>query len=106
MELFNALRGKKPSFPFSDADLGISVWQGMQHLIQLAACFEIVQSPHEQQTPLLLLLLLLLLTLMYPLMMKGDSIDKVRIEAKTKDIIPMYMHRWNTYNWACMGSIQ
>ena len=24
--------------------------------------------------------------------MKGDSIDRVRIDAKTKDIMPIYMH--------------
>ena len=32
--------------------------------------------------------------------MKGDSIDKVRIEAKTKDIVPVYMQGWDTYKWA------
>ena len=36
---------------------------------------------------------------------KGDSIDKVRIEAKKKDIIPIYMHGWNTYKWAWWNTI-
>ena len=32
--------------------------------------------------------------------MDGDDVDKVRIEAKTKDIIPIYIRGWDTYKWA------
>ena len=32
--------------------------------------------------------------------MDRDSIDKVRIEAKRSDIIPVYIRRWDTYIWA------
>ena len=31
--------------------------------------------------------------------MEGESTDKARIEAKTKDIIPVYIHGWDTYKW-------
>ena len=32
--------------------------------------------------------------------MEGDSIDKIRIEAKKSGIIPVYIRRWDTYTWA------
>ena len=32
--------------------------------------------------------------------MEGDDIGKVRIEAKTRDIIPIYIQGWDTYKWA------
>ena len=32
--------------------------------------------------------------------MDWDDVDKVRIEAKTKDIIPICVRGWDTYKWA------
>lgn len=32
--------------------------------------------------------------------MDRDDIDRVRIEAKTRDIIPVYLYGWDAYKWA------
>ena len=32
--------------------------------------------------------------------MGGDDADRVRIEAKIRGIIPVYIHGWDTYKWA------
>ena len=32
--------------------------------------------------------------------MKGDNIDRIKIEAKKSDVVPVYMRRWDTYVWA------